>query len=416
MDTLTHAVSGALVYKGWSALSSTSMPKSVWAIPLIMLAANAPDADIFFASTPLNFLLLHRGITHSLAAMPLMAFLTTLLLFPLWRRTTPQAWSFFTCFWLAFCLIAVHVYLDCITTYGTMIFLPFSDYRVRLNGMFIIDLWLLIPMIVTCCLARGSVAALWSASRRTLVLCACVWMLLYPASTVLWRMQLEGQELIALADEAPFSPTVLPDALSPLHWRILYATEGLTLPLEALVLAPDNPTTALPLPTPSPLAAPPSALSQPDSLPLPLSVPLSSLSPRNSVHQQALSPFATPASPLYNYPEANAELIARLSAADKSCQAFFRFTLLPLQYTQAWEGGAEFVFHDLRFSTQVPFVQKIMSLRSNGAVPFVLRARLDSHGQLVAVRMSFSGGNRDSGWQVPQPPRPPNWAEWLVGL
>lgn len=412
MDTLTHAVSGALLYKGWTSLSSRPMPKSAWAIPLVMLVANAPDADILFASTPVNFLLLHRGISHALAAMPLMAFVGALLLFPLWRRNTAQRLSFFTCFWLAFSLTALHVYLDCITTYGTMIFLPFSDYRVRLNGMFIIDLWLLVPMIIACCLVRGNAAALWSAGRRALVLCACLWMLLYPAATVLWRMQLEGQELIALADEAPFSPTVLPDALSPLHWRILYATEGLNQPLEPVASGP----------VASGLAQPRSASSdsaQKDSVQtgaVALGVSLSDLQPRNSVHQQALNGFAAPTSPVYNYPEANAQMLQRLSALDKSCRVFFRFTLLPLQYTQAWEGGVEYLFYDLRFNTLVPFVQKIMRLRQDGAVPFLLRVRLDTKGDLVAVRMSFSGSHRDSGWQPPQKPRPPTWAEWLVGL
>lgn len=420
MDTLTHAVSGALLYKGWAGLSSRPMPKSAWAIPLVMLVANAPDADIFFASTPMHFLLLHRGISHALAAMPLMAFVGALLLLPLWQRNTTQRLSFFTCFWLVFSLTVLHVYLDCITTYGTMIFLPFSDYRVRLNGMFIVDLWLLVPMIVACCVVRGNAAARWSTGRRAVLLCACLWMLLYPAATVLWRMQLEGQELIALADEAPFSPTVLPDALSPLHWRILYATEGLNQPLEPAAFAPGAadsqkalPPARVPLPDLSSTVTPSTVLS-PGTSPPGLNLP--ELLPNNSVHQQALNGFAAPTSPVYNYPEANAALLHRLSALDKSCQVFFRFTLLPLQYTQAWEGGVEYLFYDLRFNTLVPFVQKIMRLRQDGAVPFLLRVRCDAKGELVAVRMSFSGSKRDSGWQPPKKPRPPTWAEWLVGL
>lgn len=414
MDTLTHAVSGALLYKGWAGLSSRPMPKSAWAIPLVMLVANAPDADIFFASSPLNFLLLHRGISHALAAMPLMAFVGALLLFPLWRRNTPQRMPFFSCFWLAFCLTALHVYLDCITTYGTMIFLPFSDYRVRLNGMFIVDLWLLIPMIAACCVVRGSAPALWGAGRRAVLCCACLWMLLYPAATVLWRMQLEGQELIALADTAPYSPTVLPDALSPLHWRILYATQGLSQPLEA----------AAPVSFASEAGVNEAGVNgtgvngtgvNASSLPSADSA-APELPPRNSVHQQALNGFAAPTSPVYNYPEANAHMVQRLSALDKSCRVFFRFTLLPLQYTQAWEGGVEYLFYDLRFNTLVPFVQKMMSLRQDGAVPFLLRVRFDTKGELVAVRMSFSGSKRDSGWHPPQKPQAPTWAEWLIGL
>lgn len=392
MDTLTHAVSGVIAYKGWNALRSTPLPKSAWALPLVMLAANLPDADIFFAHSPTAFLLLHRGITHALAALPLMALLVALLLLPLWRPLGKQqapTCSFAQCYGLGLGLIALHIYLDCITTYGTMIFLPFSDYRVRLNGMFIVDVWLLLPLLGACFLpSRGSVAV------RKLLLGACVWMLLYPAGTVLWRMQVEGQELIALVDQAPLQPTVLPDALSPLHWRILYATEGLSHNLQASAVPPDSAALASTSPPPGPL------------------------SPTASVHQQALNALAQPTSPLYNYPAANPQLTAQLSEQDRSCQVFFRFTLLPLQYSQAWEGGTEYQFYDLRFHSLVPFVQNIMRMRSQGrsGVPFLLRVRFDHQGTLTSVRMTFSGSGLDSGWQSPQKPQKPTWAEWLVGL
>lgn len=405
MDTLTHAVSGVLAYKGWNALRPTPLPKSAWAVPLVMLAANLPDADIFFAHSPTAFLLLHRGITHALAALPLMALLAALLFFPLWQpRKNPAepAWSFAQCYGLSLGLMALHIYLDCITTYGTMIFLPFSDYRVRLNGMFIVDIWLLLPMILGIILAcflprRPSLAA------RKLLLGVCAWMLLYPAATVLWRMQVEGQELIALVDKAPLNLTVLPDALSPLHWRVLYATEGLSLPLQA---------SAAPQGSAAPVALPPS----PGTIPaLP---PLKPFAPTASVHQQALSALAQPASPVYNYPAANPQLTAQLSAQDRSCQVFFRFTLLPLQYSIPWEGGTEYQFYDLRFHSLVPFVQDIMRMRSQGrdSVPFLLRVRFDSQGTLASVRMTFSGSGLDSGWQPPQIPQKPTWAEWLVGM
>lgn len=399
MDTLTHAVSGALVYKGWTAL--TPGPKTRWALPLAMLVATAPDVDIFFAPTPIDFLLLHRGITHALAALPVMTCLMALLMYPFWRRKTPEAWSFAHTCGLACCLIALHIYLDCITTYGTMIFLPFSDYRVRLNGMFIVDIWLLIPMIFACfacpsnsCATRNLAPLPWRKSRRAVLCAACIWVLAYPACTVLWRQQIEAQELISLVDEAPFSPTVLPDALSPLHWRILYATEGLTLPFE-------------------PSAVPVDSGAAPDT---PAHPTVPNLPPVRTVHQQALSGFAAPLGPTYNYPAANPTLVDMLAAQDRDCKAFFHFTLLPLQYSRPWEGGTEYLFYDLRFNTLVPFVQKIMSLRRGGAVPFLLRVRFDPQGSLVAVRMSFSGSNRDSDWHPPAAPQPPTWAEWLVGL
>lgn len=408
MDTLTHAVSGALVYKAWTARKSS--PLTRWGVPLAMCIAASPDVDIFFAPTPVDFLLLHRGITHALAAMPIMALLAALCMFPLWKGSTPQAWSFKECWLLGLTLIALHVFLDCITTYGTMIFLPFSDYRVRLNGMFIVDLWLLIPMVLACLFwpsgygnRTATIHTLTTASmptlppihflrgRRALLWAACAWMLLYPVSTVVWRMQLEGQELISLVDKAPLDPTVLPDALSPLHWRILYGTAGISPPLQ-----------------PSQLPEPPKATTLAD---LTKTFPI-----QNTVHQQGLSGWAQDTTPLYNYPAANPDLVAQLRNQDVGSDVFFNFTMLPLQYSQAWEGGAEYLFYDLRFNSLVPFVRSIMAMRSSGQVPFLLRARFDQQHKLVALRLTFSGGNRDSGWYSPKAATPTPWYKWLVGL
>lgn len=402
MDTLTHAVSGALVYKVWTARKPS--PLTRWGVPLAMFVAASPDVDIFFAPTPMDFLLLHRGITHALAAMPIMALLAALCMFPLWKRSTPQAWSFKECWILGLTLIALHVFLDCITTYGTMIFLPFSDYRVRLNGMFIVDLWLLIPMILACLFwpsGYGNRTATAHSPmppmhclrwRRTLVCAGCAWMLLYPVSTIVWRMQLEGQERLSLAGKAPLEPTVLPDALSPLHWRIVYGTAGLTPPLQ-----------------PSELPAPPPVNAVLADIPQTFPV-------QNTVHQQGMSGWAQATTPLYNYPAANPDLVAQLRSQDVGSDVFFNFTILPLQYSQAWEGGTEYLFYDLRFTSLVPFVRSIMAMRSSGQVPFLLRARFNQHHELVAVRMTFSGGNRDSGWYSPKSAQPTTWSRWLVGL
>ena len=80
MDPVTHAASGAVAM-----LALPSRPASRWAVPLAALAAASPDLDILFASTPLQFLLLHRGITHSLAGVPALGLLLALCCRPLWR-------------------------------------------------------------------------------------------------------------------------------------------------------------------------------------------------------------------------------------------------------------------------------------------------------------------------------------------
>ena len=89
MDPVTHAASGALAM-----LAMPQRPATRWALPLAAFAAAAPDLDILAASGPLQTLLLHRGITHALAAAPFMGLLLAILARPLWRYDTRNAWSF----------------------------------------------------------------------------------------------------------------------------------------------------------------------------------------------------------------------------------------------------------------------------------------------------------------------------------
>src|SRR5438270_12681496 len=68
MDKLTHTAVGLFLSRiglgRWSARAT----------PIILIAANLPDADVVTAAGgPLNYLHYHRHITHSLIAMPLVA-------------------------------------------------------------------------------------------------------------------------------------------------------------------------------------------------------------------------------------------------------------------------------------------------------------------------------------------------------
>src|SRR5689334_11517634 len=70
MDTLTHALSGALLGR---AVSNKNIPRRVAAG---FFACAAPDLDfvISFAG-PVEYLLNHRGVTHSLILLPAWALL-----------------------------------------------------------------------------------------------------------------------------------------------------------------------------------------------------------------------------------------------------------------------------------------------------------------------------------------------------
>ena len=142
MDPVTHAASGALAM-----LAMPQRPATRWALPLAAFAAASPDLDILAASGPLQTLLLHRGITHALAAAPLMGLLLAILARPLWRYDTRNAWSFGGVWAFMMLMVLLHIWLDALTTYGTLVWLPFSGERLRLNAVYIIDLLMTLPLL-----------------------------------------------------------------------------------------------------------------------------------------------------------------------------------------------------------------------------------------------------------------------------
>ena len=378
MDPLTHAASGALL------ALSCDRPRSAWAVPLAALVSASPDLDIFFSPAPVDYLLLHRGITHSLFAAPLLALVATLFMWVWWRKSTSGHWTFGRTWLMALGLLLLHIWLDCVTTYGTMIFLPFSDYRVRLNGVFIVDLLLLVPLLA------GLVFAL---RRKALAVGLMVWIFAYPALCVGLRILHEHNYARHLAAEGVQTTqlTLLPDALAPLFWRALYQTD-----------------TAY---TPAATKAEAASRQEFTDLPTP-----------HSVHQQGLNWRGVPRTPVVNYPAAEQSLTRSLTAVSADAAVFFRFTLMPLQEVHSPATAPavhEYRFYDLRFGTMLSWVDALMNMRRHGGIPFQLQARTvpgsNSLPHWDAVRMEFSGASRSSPWQAPVPPRPLRWWEWALG-
>ena len=139
MDTLTHALSGALI-----ARATAPRPGKPHAIPLSrriglgFFAAAFPDLDVVTSwMSPLSYLYYHRGVTHSLIMLPLWSLLLAWLCTLIWRRGPPWRGYFGVFAWG----LGIHIAGDVITSFGTMIFAPFSDARYEISTTFIIDLW-----------------------------------------------------------------------------------------------------------------------------------------------------------------------------------------------------------------------------------------------------------------------------------
>src|SRR5215210_3147697 len=141
MDTLTHGLLGALLGRVTARRKPKQNPDY---LPLVrrmlvgFLAAAFPDID-FISSyvSPLSYIHYHRGITHSLILLPMWAALLAVIFAVIWKGK--PRWPAY--FGISAIAIGSHILTDWITSFGTMVFAPFSDARYAIGTTFIIDLW-----------------------------------------------------------------------------------------------------------------------------------------------------------------------------------------------------------------------------------------------------------------------------------
>ncbi|WP_412757747.1 metal-dependent hydrolase [Legionella bozemanae] len=139
MDPVTHAVLGAACSQ---AILYKQDKQNAWLVG--GLAAMAPDLDIFIRSShnPMLFFLYHRHFTHSLIFIPIGALIVTFA-FLIFKRFRAN-WKL--TFFAALIGYATHGLLDACTTYGTVLFWPFSDTRVSWDIVSIIDPFVTVPL------------------------------------------------------------------------------------------------------------------------------------------------------------------------------------------------------------------------------------------------------------------------------
>lgn len=217
MDTFTHALSGALLGR---ATASPEGPLTVRRrVAAGFLVAAFPDSDALLALfvDPLSFINLHRGVTHSILLMPLWALLLAWVLALLFRDRAEARLGWRPWYGIALGALAIHIAGDVITSYGTRIFAPLSDYKAAWPTTFIIDPWF------TGILLAGLLASLlWRASLRPArialaVLVGYVGMQAY----LMQQAQAVGERYAAEQGLAGADVHVLPQPLSPFNWKVL---------------------------------------------------------------------------------------------------------------------------------------------------------------------------------------------------
>lgn len=216
MDTLTHALSGALAARATAPKSPRADQLPLGARTWVgFLAAAFPDSDFLVRLIdPVSYLTVyHRGVTHSLFLLPLWAILLALIFFALTRGRFP---------WRAFIgvsalSIAVHILGDVITAFGTMIFAPLSYVRVAVPTTFIID-----PYFTA--IIAAALFASFAARRPQLParLGAATLGVYVGMQAVLHEKAIDIGEAYA-ADKSLRGAVVraIPQPLSPFHWMVV---------------------------------------------------------------------------------------------------------------------------------------------------------------------------------------------------
>jgi inner membrane protein len=189
MDSITHITLGV-------ALGEVMGRRAIGRAALIVGAAaqSLPDIDFFaflWTSTSED-LLAHRGFTHSIAFIVLVAPLLALIASRYLSGRWQPAWNFSFLQWLTFfgVQLTIHDFIDAFNAYGTGWFEPFSHVRVSFQTLFVADPFFTLGTWLACL----AILFLKSGDRRRsrLVWCGIAWSVLYLGYAVSNKIAVEN--------------------------------------------------------------------------------------------------------------------------------------------------------------------------------------------------------------------------------
>ncbi len=240
MDTLTHALSGALLVRA----AEPVLPK-LKALPVRirliagMTAAAFPDIDgVLRLIDTLTYLNWHQGPTHSFLMLPLWAYLLAHLFSKVARGR--YSWQLFLI--PASLGIAIHIAEDLITSYGLMLLAPFSTERFSMPLAFVVDLWF--STIIILGLVMSHIFPEKKAIAGFALICLTTYIVFL--ASLYERAKDIG---LAYAQEMALPRTeisVLPQPFSPFNWQIvvmegeIYHILLVKLVSDSSVIFPDN--------------------------------------------------------------------------------------------------------------------------------------------------------------------------------
>ena len=179
------------------------------------LAGLAPDLDILIRSEsdPILFLEYHRQFTHSLFFIPFGSLIVALLIFPFVKGSM----TIKTVYIASFLGYATHGLLDACTSYGTLLFWPFSDERVTWNNISIVDPIFTIPILILLGIAIKT-------KKRIFSFFAIGWVIFY-LSLGFFQYERTLSAAFKLADSRGHNPermTLKPSFGNLILWKSIY--------------------------------------------------------------------------------------------------------------------------------------------------------------------------------------------------
>lgn len=219
---MTHLVAGAL-----TPLAFKNAPKTRALAVFGIICGEFPDIDVVAGRTAESILAFHRGITHSVFLQPVFALVLALIFHRILKKgDANNTWTFAKTWAVGLLALYIHLFLDCMTTFGTQIFMPFSHYRVALPAMYIIDLVLTVPLFAAwiCIIRRGGCKA--PAERRApLARKAVAWLLAYPLLGLCINYaaahSLEKRYATNENEHGIHKVELSPEPFSPLNWKVV---------------------------------------------------------------------------------------------------------------------------------------------------------------------------------------------------
>ena len=218
MDPLSQSIIGATASQ-----ASARNKHSLFIVALIgFLSGMAPDIDVFIRSTddPLLFLEFHRQFTHSLIFIPVGGLICGSLLYFILNKISSISYKET----LIYSTIGygTHGLLDACTSYGTLLFWPFSYERVSWDNISIIDPMFTIPLIIFVGLSIYK-------HKKTFVFIGLFWALFYLVLGVIFNSTAldVGKKIAQDRGHIISRIEAKPTFANSLLWKIIYESEGI---------------------------------------------------------------------------------------------------------------------------------------------------------------------------------------------